>query len=114
MSLEEYKKVIENMFSKASNKLPEIKSWNKAYQFKVEDSNEEFYIEIKNGELKVSEGSHPSPIATISAPKEVLDQVLKGELDAMKAFMMRKIKITGNVLDTMNLKKLIDAGVGKI
>ena len=27
--------------------------------------------------------------------------------------MMRKIKITGNVLDTMNLKKLIDAGLGK-
>ncbi len=113
MSLEEYKKTIEELFNKAVDKVPEIKTWNKVYQFKVEDDGE-FYIEIKNGEIKIEEGSHPSPIATISATQEVLGQVLKGELDAMKAFMMRKIKITGNVLDTMNLKKLIDAGVGKI
>jgi len=113
MSLEEYKKAVEELFTKAVEKLPEIKTWNKVYQFKIEEGGE-FYIEIKNGELHVVEGSHPSPIATISASKEVLNQILKGELDAMKAFMMRKIKISGNVLDTMNLKKLIDAGTGKI
>jgi putative sterol carrier protein len=113
LSLEEYKKSIEELFNKALEKMPEIRTWNKVYQFKLEDDGE-FYIEIKNGELKVSEGTHPSPIATISGTKEVLNQILKGELDAMKAFMMRKIKISGNVLDTMNLKKLIDAGIGKI
>ena len=112
MSLEEYKKMIEEIFKKAVERVPEIKEWSKIYQFKLEDTGE-FYIEIKDGELKVVEGSHPSPIATISGSSEVLKQILTGELDAMKAFMMRKIKITGNVLDTMNLKKMIDAGLGK-
>ena len=110
--MEEYKRLIEELFAKAVNAMPEIKTWNKVYQFKLEDDGE-FYIEISNGEIKVAEGSHPSPIATIIGTSEVLKQILTGELDAMKAFMMRKIKITGNVLDTMNLKKLIDAGLGK-
>jgi len=104
--------MIEELFTKAVEALPEIKTWNKVYQFKVED-NGEFYMEISNGEVKVVEGTHPSPIATIIGSSETLKQILSGELDAMKAFMLRKIKITGNVLDTMNLKKLIDAGLGK-
>ncbi len=113
MSLvDEVKPIFEKIFSAAVEKAPEIKSWNKVYQFIVEGVGE-FYVEISNGELKVVEGKHPSPIATLSADKETLDKILSGELDAMKAFMLRKIKITGNVLDTMNLKKLIDLGVGK-
>jgi len=110
--VDEIKPVIEEVFKKAVEKAPEIKSWNKAYQFIVEGEGE-FYIEIKNGELIVAEGKHPNPIATLTADKDTLRKVLSGELDAMKAFMLRKIKISGNVLDTMNLKKLIDYGTGK-
>jgi putative sterol carrier protein len=111
-SLEEYKKIIEDLFSKAVEKAPEIKSWNKVYQFVVKEGGE-FYIEIKDGKITVAEGKHPSPIATLTTDEETLKKILSGELDAMKAFMMRKIAITGNVLDTMNLKKLIDLGTGK-
>ncbi len=113
MSLvDEVKPVFEKIFSAAVEKTPEIKSWNKVYQFIVEGVGE-FYVEISNGELKIAEGKHPSPIATLASDKETLEKILSGELDAMKAFMMRKIKISGNILDTMNLKKLIDLGTGK-
>ncbi len=110
--VEEFKSKFEELFAKAVEKLPEIKGWNKVYQIVLEDDGK-FYIAIKNGTLEVAEGEHPSPIATLQATTDVFEQILRGELDAMKAFMLRKLKITGNVLDTINLKKLIDAGLGK-
>ena len=109
--LEEAKKAFEEIFSKAVEKLPEVKGWNKVYQFIVEDTGEKFYVEIKDGSVSIVEGEHPSPIATLTLTSDTLKKILSGELDAMKAFMLRQIRITGNVLDTMNLKKLIDAGV---
>ena len=111
-SLDDLKNMFQDLFNKAVERLPEVKTWNKVYQIVVEDAGE-FYIEISNGELKLSDGRHPSPIATLSTTSDTLEKILKGEIDAMKAFMMRQIRITGNVLDTMNLKKLIDAGLGK-
>ncbi len=110
--MEELKSKLLDLFEKAKERMPEVKTWNKVYQFVVEGDGE-FYIEIKDGKMEVKEGKHPSPIATLSATREVLEKILNGELDAMKAFMTRQLKITGNVLDTMNLKKLIDAGLGK-
>ncbi|MCE4599415.1 MAG: SCP2 sterol-binding domain-containing protein [Desulfurococcales archaeon] len=109
---EEFKSRFEELFSNAKERLSEINTWNKVYQIVVEDDGE-FYIEISGGQLKIEEGKHPSPIATLQTSSDTLSKILRGELDAMKAFMMRQIKITGNVLDTMNLKKLIDAGLGK-
>ncbi len=112
MSVEEFKSVIVDLFNKAVEKAPEIKSWNKVYQFIIKD-NGEFYVEIKDGSVNVVEGRHASPIATLTTDSDTMRKILSGELDAMRAFMMRKIAITGNVLDTMNLKKLIDLGTGK-
>lgn len=109
-----YEKAVEafnKIFEKAKTALPEITSWNKVYQFVVEDEGEEFYVEISGGQLKVEKGKHERPIATIIGSAEVLEKIMTGELDAMAAFMKRQIKITGNVLDTMNLKKLLDAGL---
>ena len=109
---EDFKARFEELFANAKDRLSEIATWNKVYQIVVEDDGE-FYIEISGGQLKIEEGRHPSPIATLQTNSDTLGKILSGELDAMKAFMMRQIKITGNVLDTMNLKKLIDAGLGK-
>ena len=103
---------LEELVNKAKDKVPEVSSWNKVYQFKIEGDGE-FYIEIKDGNLRIEEGTHTNPIATLTASREVFEKILSGELDAMKAFMTRQLKISGNVLDTMNLKKLIDAGLGK-
>ncbi len=111
-AFEEMKAKFEEIFKKASEALPEIKGWNKVYQIVLEDDGK-FYVAIKNGELEVAEGEHPSPIATLQTNTETMKKILNGELDAMKAFMLRQLKITGNVLDTMNLKRLIDAGLGK-
>lgn len=110
--IEKLKKMFESIYSKALESIGEIKTWNKVYQFILEDDGK-FYIEISGGSLKIIDGEHPNPIATLITTTEVLEKILKGELDAMRAFMARQLKITGNVFDTMNLKKLIDVGLGK-
>ncbi|BAN90997.1 SCP2 sterol-binding domain-containing protein [Aeropyrum camini] len=110
---EDLKKKFEELFQKAKESLPEVQSWNKVYQIVLEDGGE-FYIEISGGELKIADGRHPSPIATLTLTSDTLKEILDGQTDAMKAFMMRKLKITGNVLDTMNLKRIIDAGLGRL
>jgi len=112
MAFDEYKRMIEEIFAKAKSVMPEVSGWKKVYQFET-DEGDQFYLEIANGELKVEEGRHPNPIATLKMSRKVLEDVLKGELDAMKAFMTGKMKITGNVFDTANLRRLINKGLGK-
>ncbi|MCE4608385.1 MAG: SCP2 sterol-binding domain-containing protein [Caldisphaeraceae archaeon] len=112
MSLNEFKETLQRIYENAVAKDREIKSWNKVYQFVVEGVGD-FYIEISNGTMKIADGKHPNPIATLSASPDVIKKIVSGELDSMKAFMSRQLKITGNVLDTVNLKKLIDLGLGK-
>ncbi len=112
MSLEELRTSFIELFNKALAKVPEARTWNKVYQFIVD--GQEFYIEISGGRLDIKEGRHPNPIATLSMSRDVLVKILSGELDAMKAFMTRQMTITGNVFDTVNLKKIIDAGLGKV
>jgi putative sterol carrier protein len=111
MSLEELRARFTELFDKALTKVPEARTWNKVYQFVID--GQEFYVEISGGHLDIKEGRHPSPIATLSMSRDVLARILSGELDAMRAFMTRQMTITGNVFDTVNLKKIIDAGLGR-
>lgn len=111
MSLEELRAKFKELFEKALPKIPEARTWNKVYQLIVD--GQEFYIEISGGKLEIKEGRHPNPIATLTLSRDTLAKILSGELDAMRAFMTRQLTITGNVFDTVNLKKIIDAGLGK-
>lgn len=111
MSLEEIEAKFKEFFYRTLEKAPEVRTWNKVYQMVVD--GQEFYIEIKEGTIRIVQGRHPSPIATLTTSREVLAKIMSGELDAMRAFMMRQLTITGNVFDTVNLKKIIDVGLGK-
>ena len=108
--VEEFREKFLDLARRGMDSLPEARSWSKVYQFVVD--GEEFYVVISNGEVTVEEGRHPSPIATLTLSRDTLAKILSGELDAMKAFLSRELTITGNVFDTMNLKRLIDAGLG--
>ena len=111
VALEELRAKFMELFEKALAKIPEARTWNKVYQFVVD--GQEFYMVISGGRLEIREGRHPNPIATLSMSRDVLARILSGELDAMKAFMTRQLTITGNVFDTVNLKRVIDAGLGR-
>ncbi len=112
MDIESIRRTFEQLFKNAQRSVPEVRSWDKVYQFSVEGLGD-FYVQIKDGTISVVEGKHPNPIATLSATSDVLDKIVSGQLDAMKAFLAGQLRITGNVIDTLNLKKLIDAGLGR-
>lgn len=108
--IDEVKQTFTQIYEKAKEKMGgEIKTWNKVFQFNIPDGKP-FYIEFSGGEMRVEAGTHPSPTATLIMEKSVLEQILKGELDAMAAFIRGKMKITGNVIETTHLRRLLEAG----
>ncbi len=109
MDVEVIRKAFLEIFEKAKQKIgDEISTWNRVFQFSLTDGTE-FYIEITGGQAKIEQGRHPSPIATLSTDPETLEKILKGELDAMAAFMRGKLRITGNVLETVKLRRILEA-----
>lgn len=106
---EDIKALIQAVYEKAKLKMGnEMSSWNKVFQFNIE-GGEPFYIEFKQGSANVVQGSHPAPTATLMMNKDVLVKILKGELDAMAAFIRGQMKITGNVIETTSLRRMIEA-----
>ena len=101
---EKFKQVYENAKEKMGD---EMATWNKVFQFEV-PGLEPFYIEFKAGEMKIETGKHPSPLATLSMERDVMEKILNGELDAMAAFMRGMMKITGNVMETVHLRKMFE------
>jgi putative sterol carrier protein len=98
----------ENLEGNLDKITPIIRGWSKVFQFKVSDG-EPFYVEFKNDKATVVKGEHQSPIATLIVKKEDLVKILRGELDANQAFFKGVLKISGNILETLNLKKVLDA-----
>ena len=108
MSLEEARTKFLDVYNKALEKIgDEVRKWNKVYQFEVEGLPE-FYIEFKEGEVNFVEGRHENPLATLRMSQDVLMKILNLEMDPMRAFMMGKLKITGNVIETTHLRKIFD------
>lgn len=108
--IEEVRRALNTIFENAKKKMgDEIKSWNKVFQFNIA-GGEPFYVEFSGGEMKVEAGTHPSPLATLTMDREVLEKILKGELDAMAAFIRGKMRITGNVIETTHLRRIIEEG----
>ena len=97
------------VYEKAKVKMgSEMAGWNKVFQFEV-TGMDPFYIEFKSGEMNVETGKYSSPLATLSMEKDVMVKILNGELDAMAAFMRGMMKISGNVMETVNLRKMFEA-----
>ena len=97
----------ENLEENLDRIAPVIRGWSKIFQFKVSDG-EPFYIEFKDDRARVVKGEHQSPIATLILKKDDLVKILRGELDANQAFFKGILKISGNILETLNLKKVLD------
>ena len=74
--------LLKNLIDNSSNnaKIKEkIEGWNKAFQFNPADADP-FFIEISNNEIKVSQGNHDSPLATMIAETQDLIAMLEGKL----------------------------------
>lgn len=101
------------IYDKAKLKMGnELATWNKIFQFEIFDGDP-FYIEFSKGSLKIEKGIHQSPIATLSMSKDILMKILNKELDPITAFIRGMIKISGNILEVANIRRMLEAAKGE-
>ena len=67
-----------------------------------------WFIVIKNQTCKVEKGQVDHPDITIKANGEEGVKLFTGEMDPMRAFLLRKVKVSGDMALGMKLLNLFD------
>jgi putative sterol carrier protein len=87
------------------------KGMSSVIQFKLSgDGGGDYYVEIKDGAAKVSEGTHASPNMTMSMAASDYVDMISGKLNGQMAFMSGKLKIAGDMGLAMKMQTLFRRG----
>ena len=70
------------------------------------DDGGQWYVTIKDLKCEVAAGTHDQPTTTILMGSDDFLSLIKGELNAMKAFTMGKLKIKGDIMKSQLIEKL--------
>ncbi len=82
-------------------------------QFTLRDAmDQSWYLQIKDQEAAVKQGTDPNADVVISMTSQDCIQLFEGKLDPAKAFMQGRIKLTGNMAFAMKLISLFNFGQG--
>lgn len=85
----------------------DLKDFDGIFQLEVTDGDS-YYVAIKNGEIsELKKGKADNPRLTVTSDTEILKALMSGDMNAMKAFALRKIKIKGSFEDIIRLRKLL-------
>ena len=80
------------------------KGMNSVIQFKLGgEGGGDYYVEIKDGTAKVSQGTHASPNMTMTLAASDYVDLIMGKLNGQMAFMSGKLKIKGDMGLAMKL-----------
>ena len=83
------------------------KGMNSVIQFNLSgDGGGNYYVEIKDGTAKVTEGSHASPNMTMTLAASDYVDLIQGKLNGQMAFMSGKLKIAGDMGLAMKMQTL--------
>jgi len=103
--------LLKELFEEKAAKMEELKSelegFEKVFQIMVTDG-EPCYVEVKEGTFNVAKGQHENPSLVLTADSAVWEQILKGELDSVAAYMSGQLRIEGPLEDAMKLKTILD------
>ena len=69
-----------------------------------------YFFHIENGKCTFHEGIAESPNATINAPSEVWEAILRGEMNAQLAFFGRKFTLEGDLMLLLKLRNMFKLG----
>jgi NAD(P)-dependent dehydrogenase (short-subunit alcohol dehydrogenase family)/acyl dehydratase/putative sterol carrier protein len=80
---------------------------NAVFQFVLSGSGGgSWYVTVKDGCCTVNEGSHERPTTIIRMADEDFGRLIRGELNAMKAYTGGKLKIEGDLMKSQLIEKL--------
>jgi putative sterol carrier protein len=101
--LEKGKKKVEE----DENLKKDLKDFDGIFQLDITDGDS-YYVAIKNGEIgELEKGKADNPRLSLTSDTEILKALMSGDMSAMKAFALRKIKIKGSFEDIIRLRKLL-------
>jgi len=99
------------------NSDPKLRSQLKGpmyFQFEIE-GEPPFYMEIsEDGSIKIVEGRHSSPTATLSAKDETMVKIIRGELDPVRAYLRGELRIRGDIFASQRIGSLLSQLRGRI
>lgn len=79
------------------------------FQFDVGgDGGGSWVVDLKNGSGGVTTGPASEPDCVISVDQEDLAGIFTGQVDPQTAFLMGRIKVTGNFMLATQLRALVD------
>ncbi|MBS7251189.1 MAG: SCP2 sterol-binding domain-containing protein [Candidatus Freyarchaeota archaeon] len=100
-------KKMEEVAAKSEDVAAELEGWERVFQFQGEGVKP-FYITIKDGKLKVSEGTYDNPDLTMEANYETMLGMLTGDIDATSAYMSGDLKVIGALPDAVKFRTVIE------
>jgi len=77
---------------------------NATYLFNIDGAGT-WLVRVENGKVSVHEGTGEAD-TTISASADTFMKIVNGQQNATSAFMMGKLKVTGDLSNAMKLQKL--------
>jgi putative sterol carrier protein len=100
-------------FLTQAGKAPALHAFGQGREFTthylLRDSQLEFYIRFHNGEVAASMGQPPSPAEVrLETETEVLDGMLTGRINAMRAFMSGKMSFSGEAKLAISIQQIQD------
>lgn len=95
----------EFLFSLPQKVAPEaIEGHNTLFHFNIADSGQ-YSVEINDGKMAVSEGLSGTPTCKVEISAQNLSKLLSGDLNAMMAMTMGKLKIS-NIGEMLKYAKI--------
>ena len=94
-------------FATMGGELDKVKGLGAVYQFMITGENGgEWYLDATGEEPIVGEGVHENPGATFTSTDQDFVDMATGKLASQMAFMMGKLKVSGDMMLAMRLQKI--------
>jgi putative sterol carrier protein len=77
---------------------------NATYLFDIDGAGK-WIVQVENGKVAVREGEGEAD-TTISSSEDTFVKIVNGEQNATSAFMMGKLKVSGDMANAMKLQQL--------
>jgi putative sterol carrier protein len=85
----------------------DLKDFDGVFQLDITDGDS-YYVELSKGDVgDLIKGKADNPRLTVTSDSATIKALMTGEMGAMKAFALRKIKLNGSFEDIIRLRKFL-------